>query len=279
MDQHGQYGELVSSGGQERPGALPLAFLAFLKPTISLLVMVVLWDVSIRAFHVPPYLIPAPLDVARAFVTDWQSLMEQAFPTLAATVLGFIASAIVGVPLAVLIVLSRTAKDYLYPLLVFSQSVPKVAIAPVFVVWFGFGLIPKVLTAFLLGFFPIVVGAVQGLTAVEPDLLDLARSMEATRWQSLRLISLPYASPAIFAGLKISVTLTVVGTVVGEFVGANAGLGVVLQRSIGNFELPLMFAALLVLAIMGVVLFWLVEWWERLAIPWHASQQGARSIK
>jgi NitT/TauT family transport system permease protein len=241
--------------------------------------MLVLWDVCIRVFHVPPYLIPAPLDVGRALITDWQSLMEQAFPTLAATVLGFIASAVVGVPLAVLIVSSRTAKDYLYPLLVFSQSVPKVAIAPVFVVWFGFGLIPKVLTAFLLGFFPIVVGAVQGLTAVEPDLLDLARSMEATRWQSLRLISLPYASPAIFAGLKISVTLTVVGTVVGEFVGANAGLGVVLQRSIGNFELPLMFAALLVLAIMGVVLFWLVEWWERLAIPWHASQQGARSIK
>lgn len=241
--------------------------------------MIGLWDASIRLFHVPPYLIPAPLDVGRALITDWQSLMAQAVPTLAASVLGFMASAMFGVPVAVMIVASRTARDYLYPLLVFSQSVPKVAIAPIFVVWFGFGLLPKVLTAFLLGFFPIVVGAVQGLTAVEPELLDLARSMEASPWQSFRMISLPHAAPAIFAGLKISVTLTVVGTVVGEFVGANAGLGVVLQRSIGNFELPLMFAALLVLALMGVVLFWLVEWWERLAIPWHSSQQGAGSIK
>jgi NitT/TauT family transport system permease protein len=142
-----------------------------------------------------------------------------------------------------------------------------------FVVWFGFGLLPKVLCAFLLGFFPVVVSAVQGFKSVDPELLDLARAMEASRLQSFRIISLPYAMPAIFAGLKVSVTLAVVGTVVGEFVGANTGLGYVLQRSIGNFELPTMFAALLLLALLGMILFWLLEVVERLAIPWHASQR------
>jgi NitT/TauT family transport system permease protein len=215
----------------------------------------------------------------RALVSDWASLLKQAVPTLSATLLGFVASAVFGIALALLIASSKTVEDYIYPLLVFSQSIPKVAIAPLFVVWFGFGLVPKVISAFLLGFFPVVVSAVQGLKSVEPDLLDLARGMEAGRWQMFRMVSLPSAAPAIFAGLKVSVTLTVVGAVVGEFVGSNSGLGFILQRSIGNFELPLMFAALLVLAMIGVVLFWLVEWIEGLVIPWHASQQAGRSTR
>lgn len=177
--------------------------------------------------------------------------------------------------MAVLIVISRRAEDFVYPLLVFSQSVPKVAVAPLFVVWFGFGLVPRVISAFLLAFFPIVVSAVQGFKGVEPDMLDMARAMEASRLQTFRMVSLPHALPSIFSGLKVSVTLAVVGAVVGEFVGANAGLGVVLQRAIGNFELPTMFAALFLLALMGVVLFWLVELAERLSIPWHAARHEA----
>jgi NitT/TauT family transport system permease protein len=156
---------------------------------------------------------------------------------------------------------------------VFSQSIPKIAIAPLFVVWFGFGMMPKVLSAFLLGFFPVVVSAVQGFKSVEPDMLDLARAMEASRFQIFRMVRLPHALPAIFSGLKVSVTLAVVGAVVGEFVGSNSGLGFVLQRSIGNFELPTMFAALIVLSFIGVILFWILDVIERFAIPWHASQR------
>jgi NitT/TauT family transport system permease protein len=144
---------------------------------------------------------------------------------------------------------------------------------PLFVVWFGFGMLPKVLSAFLLGFFPVVVSAVQGFKSVEPDMLDLARAMEANRLQIFRMVSLPHALPAIFSGLKISITLAVVGAVVGEFVGSNSGIGFVLQRSIGTFELPTMFAALVVLALIGVILFWALDVIERLAIPWHASQR------
>ena len=168
---------------------------------------------------------------------------------------------------------SRTVESYIYPLLVFSQSIPKIAIAPLFVVWFGFGMLPKVLSAFLLGFFPVVVSAVQGFKSVEPEMLDLVRAMEAIALQIFRMVSFPHAMPAIFAGLKVSITLAVVGAVVGEFVGSNNGLGFVLQRSIGNFELPTMFAALVILSLIGVVLFWILDVIERFVIPWHASQR------
>jgi NitT/TauT family transport system permease protein len=244
-----------------------------MRPVVLLVVLVLLWSASIRVFRIPAYQIPAPGDVLIALIQEGPDLLSQAWPTFSATLYGFFLSAVIGIPVAMLIAGSRTVESYVYPLLVFSQSIPKVAVAPLFVVWFGFGLLPKVLCAFLLGFFPVVVSAVQGFKSVDPELLDLARAMEASRLQSFRIISLPYAMPAIFAGLKVSVTLAVVGTVVGEFVGANTGLGYVLQRSIGNFELPTMFAALLLLALLGMILFWLLEVVERLAIPWHASQR------
>ena len=246
---------------------------AWIRPLIFLVLLVVLWDLTIRVLKIPPYQIPAPKDVLVTLWQEWPKLLQEAVPTTTATIWGFLLSAAFGIPVAMLIAGSRTVESYIYPLLVFSQSIPKIAIAPLFVVWFGFGMLPKVLSAFLLGFFPVVVSAVQGFKSVEPDMMDLARSMEANRLQIFRMVSLPHAMPAIFAGLKVSITLAVVGAVVGEFVGSNSGIGFVLQRSIGNFELPTMFAALIVLALIGVILFWVLDVIERLAIPWHASQR------
>lgn len=260
-----------------RPSALSrlgtLLNAAWLRPVLFLVFLVVLWDVTIRVFRIPPYQIPKPEDVLVTLWNDWPQLLRQAIPTTIATVEGFLLSAVFGVAAAVLIAGSRTIESYVYPLLVFSQSIPKIAIAPLFVVWFGFGMLPKVLSAFLLGFFPVVVSAVQGFKSVEPDMLDLARAMEANRLQIFRMVRLPHALPAIFSGLKVSITLAVVGAVVGEFVGSNNGLGFVLQRSIGNFELPTMFAALVMLSLIGVILFWVVDLIERMSIPWHASQR------
>ena len=247
--------------------------LSWIKPVVFLILLVVLWDLSIRAFKIPPYQVPAPWDVIVTLWQEWPKLLTEAWPTTVATLWGFALSAAFGIPMAMMIAGSKTVEDYVYPLLVFSQSIPKIAIAPLFVVWFGFGLLPKVLSAFLLGFFPVVVSSVQGFKSVDPDMLDLVRALQANRWQVFRIVSLPHALPSIFAGLKVSITLAVVGAVVGEFVGANSGIGYLLQRSIGNFELPLMFAALVVLALIGVVLFWLIDVVERLLIPWHASQR------
>jgi len=246
---------------------------AWIRPFLFLIFIVIVWDLSIRLFHIPPYQIPAPADVVMVLWTDWPELLRQTWPTTYATLGGFLASAAFGIPVAMLIAGSKTVESYIYPLLVFSQSVPKVAIAPLFVVWFGFGIIPKVIAAFLLGFFPVVVSAVQGFKSVDPDMVDLARAMQGSRFQVFCAVNLPHAMPSIFSGLKVSVTLAVVGAVVGEFVGSNSGIGYVLQRSIGTFDLPTMFAALVILALLGVILFWVVDRIERFVIPWHVSQR------
>jgi NitT/TauT family transport system permease protein len=244
-----------------------------LRPFWLVVILIVLWDVFIRVFKIPPYLIPNPLSVAKQLVAEWPMLWRETLPTLYATLAGFALSALIGVPIAMWIAYSRLVESFVYPLLVFSQSIPKVAIAPLFVVWFGFGLVPKVIAAFLLGFFPVVVATVQGFKSLEGDVIDLARSMGANPLKIFLKFRLPHALPAIFSGLKVSVTLAVVGAVVGEFVGSNSGLGYVLQKANGTFDLPLMFAALVILSMIGVILFLVLELIERWLMPWHASQR------
>ncbi|MFA9439240.1 ABC transporter permease [Uliginosibacterium sp. sgz301328] len=248
----------------------------WVRPIVLVFIVLVLWDLAVRLFKIPAYLIPPPLEVLHQLVTQWKMLLGESLPTIYATMGGFALSVIIGVPIAMLIAYSRTVESYVYPLLVFSQSIPKVAIAPLFVVWFGFGIVPKIIVAFLLGFFPIVVATVMGFKSVEADMVDLARSMGSTRWKMFYKISLPQALPSIFSSMKVSVTLAVVGAVVGEFVGANSGIGYVLQRANGSFDLPLMFAALVVLSLIGVLLFGLIDLVERYTIPWHASQRNVQ---
>jgi NitT/TauT family transport system permease protein len=244
------------------------------RPLLFIVGLFVLWEAVIDVFRIPPYLIPAPLAVVRQLVAEWPRLLGESLVTTYATLGGFALSIAFGIPIALWIAYSRTVESYVYPLLVFSQSVPKIAIAPLFVVWFGFGITPKIIAAFMLGFFPVVVSTVAGFKSVEPDMLDLARSMKASRLQMFLHISLPQALPSIFAGLKVSVTLAVVGAVVGEFVGSNSGIGYLLQIANGNFDLPLMFAALTVLSLIGVLLFVAVDIVERFMIPWHASHRN-----
>lgn len=217
-----------------------------LRPFFLLVMLLVLWDVGIRLMKIPPYLVPTPTSVAGQLVAEWPMLLRESMPTIYATLGGFALSALIGIPLAMWISYSRVVESFVFPLLVFSQSIPKVAIAPLFVVWFGFGIVPKVIAAFLLGFFPVVVSTVQGFKSMEADVVDLGRSMGAGPLKLFLKFRLPHAMPAIFAGLKVSVTLAVVGAVVGEFVGSNSGLGYVLQKANGTFDLPLMFAALVV---------------------------------
>jgi NitT/TauT family transport system permease protein len=243
------------------------------RPFLLIVAIFVLWELVIRVFRIPPYLIPTPLAVAKMLVAEWPRLWQNGLFTAYATLGGFALSIIIGIPIAMIIAYSRLVESYVYPLLVFSQSVPKIAIAPLFVVWFGFGIFPKVISAFMLGFFPVVVATVMGFKSIEPDMIDLARSMRASRWQMFIKFSLPQALPSIFSGLKVSATLAVVGAVVGEFVGSNSGIGYVLQIANGNFDLPLMFAALFVLSMMGVILFALVDLAEKLMIPWHQSRR------
>jgi NitT/TauT family transport system permease protein len=243
------------------------------RPIILILAVLALWQAAVTVLRIPKYLIPAPGAVLQQF-SDWPRLLRESLVTTYASMGGFLLSVLVGIPCAVAIAYSRSVESFLYPILVFSQTIPKIAIAPLFIVWFGFGVLPKVIVAFLLGFFPVVVSTVTGFKSVEPDMLDLVRSMKATRLQMFLKISFPHALPHIFSGLKVSITLAVVGAVVGEFVGANSGIGYLLQLANGNFDLPLMFAGLFVLSIIGVILFVALELVEKWVIPWHVSQRS-----
>lgn len=245
-------------------GMLPLAALAGTG---------VLWEIVVDVFQIAEYLLPAPSGVLTELVKEMPYLTPHLLITGSEIVLAFVLSIVIGIPLGMLIVSSPALEAALYPLLVSSQSVPKMAVAPLLIVWAGIGILPKILVGFVIAFFPVVMATVVGLRSVEPELLSLARSMGASQMKTYFKIRFPTALPYIFAGLKVAVTLAVVGAVVGEFVQADRGLGYVMLLANGNLNMKLAFATFVLLSGLGVVMFVTVDWIERLMIPWHASRR------
>lgn len=236
-------------------------------PTVMVIALLALWEVGKDLFGVPTYLLPAPSEILMSMFANAGLLLREAWTTTIEVVLGFALSVVIGIPLAMAIFQWPVFSKAIYPLLISTQAVPKVAVAPLFVVWFGFGLMPKVLIAFLIAFFPIVINTAMGLSSIEREKIYLARSIGLSSYDTFRLIRFPNALPSIFAGLKISITLAVVGAVVGEFVGGDAGLGYQLMIANGSMDTPLLFAGILALTILGFALFAIVELVERLAMP------------
>jgi NitT/TauT family transport system permease protein len=239
-------------------------------PLAAMLGAVALWYALVILLQIPKYILPLPGDVYRRIVEDFGFLLWNALVTIYVTLGGFALSILLGVPIAVALVASPTLDRALMPWLVLSQTFPKVALAPLIVVWFGLGIMPKLLVTFLVAFFPIVISTLVGLRSVERELLELAQSMRATQLQIFWHFRMPMALPNLFAGLKVSVAFAVVGAVIAEWVGASAGLGYLLMRANGNLDTELLFAVLVALMIIGVALYYAVETVERLAIPWHA---------
>lgn len=242
-------------------------------PAVTVIGAVVLWEAAVDGLHLPEYLLPAPSGVLAALAAEWRYLAIHTGVTVYEILWGFVLSILVGIPLAMVIVYSPVLERAFYPLLVASQSVPKIAIAPLLIFWAGLGIFPKVLVAFLIAFFPIVIDTVVGLRSVEPEMLHLARSMGAPERRIFLKIRLPNAFPNIFAGLKVAVTLAVVGAIVGEFIQADRGLGYALLQANAMLNTRLSFATILILAAIGVLLFALVDVMERALIPWHASRR------
>jgi NitT/TauT family transport system permease protein len=241
-------------------------------PWLAIAALVAAWELSARLFHIPQWLLPAPSAIAGELIAQPRLFASHALVTAGEIVLGFLLSVVIGIPLAVGMAYSRVFERTLYPILVSSQAVPKVAIAPLLIVWFGFGTLPKVIVAFLIAFFPIVIDTVVGLRSVEPEMLHLARSMGANGWQTFVKIRLPKALPSIFAGLKVAITLAVVGATVGEFVAADRGLGYLLMIASGEMNSRLLFAAIIVLTLIGVAFFLVIETLERALMPWQAAR-------
>jgi NitT/TauT family transport system permease protein len=249
-----------------------------LAPVLAVVGLLAIWQASTALFKIPVYLFPAPSVIIAAGFENGSLLLRESAVTTVEILLGYLLSIVIGIPRAFAIfqwpLFARAAQ----PLLVSTQAMPKVAVAPLFVVWFGFGLLPKILIAFLIAFFPVVINTVVGLSEIEPEKIFLARSMNLSRLDTFRLIRLPGALPAIFAGLKISVTLAVVGAVVGEFVGGDSGLGYQLMIANGNLNTPLLFAGVIALTVLGMILYSLVELLERLAMPYRDRVSGSAGM-
>jgi len=228
-----------------------------------ILLVVGIWELLVRTLGIADYILPAPSRVVVKLVAARRTLAGHALVTLQEALGGFVLGAGAGTTCAVLMARSRVIERMLYPLVISSQTFPKEALAPVFVVWFGFGLLPKVIIAGLISFFPVVVNTARGLLAVDPLILDLMRALSASQRQIFLKVRLPNAVPYLFAALKMCITLSVIGAVVGEFVGASAGLGHLIRLANSELATDLMFAALVVLGGMGTVLFLIVDGLEK----------------
>jgi NitT/TauT family transport system permease protein len=244
-----------------------------LTPFLGILVFLVVWEVGVWVSKAPAYLLPGPIEIFHTFIKEFPRLAFHGWVTLYEMLLGYALAVAVAIPLAIAITSSERFDRFAMPTLLFFQVVPKVAVAPLFLVWFGVGVLPKVLVAFLISFFPIVIDAAVGLRSMSSEMRDLARSMGATRLQVFARFRLPTSLPYLFSGLKVAATLAVAGAVVGEFVGADKGLGYLLLVTNSNLETALMFATLFALTIIGLVFFYAVELLEALLIPWHVSHR------
>jgi NitT/TauT family transport system permease protein len=243
-------------------------------PAAAFIGFLLLWQFVIVVTQVKGFVLPEPLHVIERGIEASDFLLANTPATVFAIVLGFAGAVAIGIPLAVLMVASRALESSLYPLLVGSQGVPKVALAPVLVVWFGFGVLPKVIMAMLIAFFPIVINTAVGLRSIDPNYLHLVRSMGAPAWRIYLRLLLPSALPQIFAGLKVAMALAIVGAIVGEMVGANSGLGYLLVVANGNLDMALVFAILVWLVLVSLVLVGIIDAAERFAIPWSRNTRS-----
>ena len=237
-------------------------------PLAGVVLLVALWAALCAYLNIPTVVLPTPDKVLTAFIARFDLIVSEGWVTLKETVYGFILAVVIGIPMAVAVANSRPLNLMFYPLLIGLQSVPKVALAPIILVWLGTGMESKLAIVWLVAFFPIIVDTVAGLRSTPRELLELARSLKATPMQVFLKVQLPAALPFIITGAKVAITLAVIGAVIGEFVGSSEGLGYLLLSATSQLDTPLAFAALFALSFLGMFVYLLVEWAERLAAPW-----------
>ena len=251
--------------------------LSFPYSIIAFIVLLLVWQWATVRFAISPIILPPPTAVMADLVTHWRLLLDGTGTTAYEVILGFVFSVLVGVPLAILLTSSRAVERGLYPLVVAAQTIPKVAVAPILLAWFGFGLKPKIIIVILITFFPIVINSVAGLKSLNQQMRYLARSMGASRSQIFWRFQLPNALPSIFAGMKIATTLAIIGAIVAEFVGSDAGLGYQIMLANSDLDISRQFAAVIILTAIGIFFVAVVEYVERLVLPWHISVRASET--
>lgn len=249
-----------------------------LYPLIALVMTIAIWAGIVAVFDFSPIVLPAPATVLEVLIDDWASLVDHTGFTAIEVALGFLLSVTVGIPVGMLIVFLPTFRSAFYPLLVASQMIPKVAVAPIFLIWFGLGITSKIVVAFAVAVFAVVIATIQGFEAVDNDRLRLFRSMGASNWHTFVKLRVPTALPALFTGLKVAMTLAVVGAMVGEFVAANKGIGFYILFANGTLNTPAVYAGLVFAAAMGVAFYFLVELSEYLVMARPRSTQDTTRL-
>jgi ABC-type nitrate/sulfonate/bicarbonate transport system permease component len=249
---------------------MTLRRLAGFGPALVLtLALLALWELFVRAGQISAQVLPSPIAIVQALINNWGVIYDNTLQTLLETVLGMVIATLLGLLLAIMLDISGWMRRAIYPLLITSQTIPIIALAPLLLIWIGYDIRPKLIVVTLYCFFPIAVATIDGLASAEPELIKLLHSMRATRWQILRLVRLPGAMPAFFSGLRIAAAYSVIGAIFGEYVGAEKGLGIYMQRAANSFAIINVFAAILVTTILSLLLFGLVSLIERIALPWY----------
>jgi NitT/TauT family transport system permease protein len=244
---------------------------------LSILGTFAIWELLTRSLHVPSFILPPPSQIFVEALSRYQLYIYSTWVTLYEIIVGFLLATAVGILFSVLIVYSRIMRNMIYPQIVVLQIVPKVAIAPLLLIWAGYGLTSKVLLALLVSFFPIVVNMVTGMLAIEAELLDLCRILHSSRWQEFAKVRLPNALPYLFSSLKVASTLSVIGAVIGEFVGGSEGLGHLIIIANTELRTSMAFVSLFSLSILGFLMYGVVVVAERVFMPWERWQSGADS--
>ena len=258
-----------------KPSAWSRLWKAYGLAVLFIVVMLVIWELWIRIFNVPKYLLASPSGIVTALRQDWSHYLEpNLWPTLSEVLVGFAIAVVAGVGLAVVLHLFAPLRRAIYPILIGSQTIPIVVLAPILVILLGYGLLPKVVIVALICFFPIVVNGLDGLRLVDDDFIRMMRTLDATRWDIFRKVEFPGALPSIFSGMRVAATFAAIGAVFGEWAGASAGLGYLIQASTPNLQTARIFACILLLTLIAMALFGLVSLLERIFCPW-VSKGGA----
>ncbi|WP_428696414.1 ABC transporter permease [Stappia sp.] len=232
----------------------------------------VVWEAAVEAFDIAVFILPAPTDIWAAIVKYWPVIWKDSLQTLFTTTVGFLLAVVGGLALGLAIGWSRAVYAGLYPLMIGFNSIPKVAVVPILVIWFGIGTVPAVLTAFLIAFFPIVVNVATGLATIEPEMEDVLRALGAKKMDIMLKVGIPRSMPYFFGSLKVAITLAFVGSVISETVAANAGIGHMMLAAQSQFNVPLVWAGLVALAVLGIVMYAMMAWLEMRMTGWaHRS--------
>jgi ABC-type nitrate/sulfonate/bicarbonate transport system permease component len=239
-----------------------------LYPIITLVAAVLLWQVIVDVKNVPAYIVPSPTSIVKTLISDFKVIMQNTKVTIYESIVGFVISIILSFILAVLMDSFKIVRKSLYPILVISQTIPTIAIAPLFIIWFGFGPMPKIIVVIITCFFPIVISLIDGFEKVDRDYINLFRTMKASRLQTFYHLKLPYAMVNLFSGLKIAATYMVMASVIGEWLGGDSGIGVYMVRAKSAYALDKVFAAIIVIVLISIIIIYIIDFISKRLIHW-----------